>query len=138
MLKKALESKGFRYLLCGGITALFNLLLIAGLVEGLQFDAALLRNIANAIAIEVSLLFSFEVYRRWVWHTTKSSLKQILTYQLPLYHCSAGAAIILRTLVIFPALEWLKVNYILNTLIGIILGAILNFFLSDRLAFRVK
>jgi len=138
MLKKLLKKQAFRYLICGGVTAAFNVLLISILIEALGFNTPVLRNIANVSALEISLIFSFFVYKIWVWSGGTWTLKRVLLYQIPLYHISAGVSIIARTLILFPILDWFGVNYSINTLIGIIIGAILNYKISDKLVFRAK
>ncbi|MEM9502843.1 MAG: glycosyltransferase, partial [Cyanobacteria bacterium P01_E01_bin.43] len=120
----------------GGVAALLNLSLIYGLITPLGWDTPLLRNLANLVAIELSLIASFFIYRIWVWPGGSWSPKRLLLEQLPLYHFSAGAALLLRVLVIFPVLDRLGVNYLLNTLLGVAVGATINYILSDRLVFN--
>ncbi|MGF1569872.1 MAG: glycosyltransferase [Nodosilinea sp.] len=129
------NSRVIKFLLGGGVAALVNLVLIALLIERLGFDTPLLRNVANAIAIELSLLFSFVIYRLWVWPGGSWSVRDLLLRQLPLYHVSAGAAVLLRVLVLFPLLDYLGVSYGVNTLLGVLLSASINYVISDRLVF---
>jgi dolichol-phosphate mannosyltransferase len=51
---------------------------------------------------------------------------------------SAGSAIITRIFIVFPILDWLGVNYAVNTLIGILVGASINYLLSDNLVFKAQ
>ena len=136
MIKKIFSYKLLKFLIGGGVAALFNLYLIFVMIEQLGWNDPLLRNLANAIAIESSLIFSFFIYRTWVWSGGNWNIKDVLTRQIPLYHLSAGSAVVLRIFVVFPALDWLKVDYRLNTLIGVLLSAFLNYFISDRLVFK--
>jgi len=133
-----MNSRIIKFLFGGGVAALFNLILIALLIEHLGFSTPLLRNVANLIAIELSLLFSFVIYRIWVWPGGSWSLRDVLLRQLPLYHMSAGLAILLRVLIIFPTLDFLGISYGVNTLIGILVSASLNYVISDRLVFKTK
>lgn len=126
----------FKFLLGGGAAALINLLLMYLLVEKMGLATPLLRNVANAIAIELSLVSSFFIYRIWVWPGGTWSLKKLVLKQLPLYHLSAGAAVLLRIFIIFPVLDRLGVNYGVNTLIGVGVSAAINYVLSDRLVFN--
>ena len=125
-----------KFLLGGGVSAVFNLVLIYLLIEGLGLDTATLRNVANIIAIELSLIFSFFIYRIWVWPGGVWRISSVLFKQLPLYHLSAGTAILLRILIVFPVLDKLGVSYGINTLIGILINAIVNYLISDRLVFK--
>jgi dolichol-phosphate mannosyltransferase len=136
MLKAFFNGKIFKFLLGGGVAAFINILLMAYLVEHRGFDTPFLRNIANAISIEISLVASFFIYRIWVWTGGSWKLKEVLFRQIPLYHLSAATAIAVRVFVIFPLLDWLKVNYTINTLVGVIIGATLNYVISDRLVFK--
>ncbi len=95
-----------------------------------------MRNIANVISIEISLIFSFFIYRTWVWTGGVWNLREVFLRQLPLYHISAGLAVITRILFIFPILDWLRVNYAINTVIGALLSASINYLISDRFVFK--
>lgn len=136
MFKKLFRSKLFKFLIGGGVAALFNLLLIYGLIEWLNWNTVVLRNLANILSIELSLLASFFIYRIWVWSGGNWNLKEVLWRQIPLYHISAGTAVIARIFVVFPLLDWLGVDYKINTLVGILLSATLNYIISDRLVFK--
>jgi len=135
-MSKPYIAKISKFLCGGGIAALFNLLLIYVAVNYLGFDTPLLRNLANVVAVELSLIFSFFIYRVWVWPGGDWRPQKILLEQLPLYHFSAGAALLLRVLVIFPLLDYLGINYLINTLVGVLAGASINYVLSDRIVFN--
>lgn len=136
VMKKLFQQRLFKFIIGGGVAALFNLLLIFVLIDLLRFNTPFLRNVANAVSIELSLLFSFFVYRIWVWPGGNWTVREVLWRQLPLYHVSAGASVITRILILFPFLDWLGVNYGINTLVGVLLSAVLNYVISDRLVFR--
>lgn len=134
--RKIFNSKILKFLLGGGLATALNLLLIFLLIEKLNFHTPLLRNIANVLSIEISLIFSFFIYRSWVWTGGIWSLKEVLLRQLPLYHVSAGVAVLTRSLFIFPILDWLGVNYAVNTVIGALLSASINYLISDSFVFK--
>jgi len=136
MLKKLFQQKVFKFLIGGGVAAVINLLLIFGLIEWLGFNTPTLRNIANVISIELSLLASFFIYRVWVWPGGIWTIREVLWRQIPLYHVSAGAAVITRIFIVFPFLDRLGVNYAINTLVGVLLSAVINYLISDRLVFK--
>lgn len=136
MRTKLLSSKIVKFLVGGGVAAALNLALIYGLIEWVNFDTPFLRNVANAISIEISLLFSFFIYRIWVWPGGAWTLPEVLFRQLPLYHVAAGTAVIARIFLIFPLLDWLGINYAINTLAGVLISASLNYLISDRLVFK--
>ena len=121
-----------KFLFGGGVAAAVNLLLIYILIERLGFDTAMLRNVANIIAIELSLILSFFIYRIWVWPGGVWRISSVLFKQLPLYHLSAGTAVLLRVLIVFPVLDKLGVDYGINTLIGVLLSAVTNYLISHK------
>ena len=136
MINRLFRSRVLKFLIGGGAAAALNLILIFWLIEGLGFSTPLLRNIANVVSIELSLIASFFIYRIWVWPGGVWSVREVLLRQLPLYHLSAGVAVISRIFLIFPILDWLKVNYVINTLVGVLVSATLNYLISDRLVFN--
>ena len=136
MFSKLFQSKVFKFLIGGGITATINLFLIFYLIEFIGFNTPFLRNIANVISLEISLITGFFIYRIFVWTGGNWNFKEVLLRQLPLYHISAGSSVLARIFIIFPVLDWLKVNYAVNTIIGVILSATINYFISDRFVFK--
>ncbi|MFM5887202.1 MAG: GtrA family protein [Dolichospermum sp.] len=136
MLKKLFRQKVFKFLIGGGDAAVINLLLIFGMIEWLGFNTPTLRNVANAVSIELSLLASFFIYRIWVWPGGVWTIREVLWRQIPLYHLSAGAAVITRIFIVFPLLDRLGVNYAINTFVGVLLNAVINYLISDRLVFK--
>ena len=138
MVKNPFEKKIFRYLICGFVTAAFNILFISALIELFRIDTPFLRNIANVFSMEVSLLFSFWIYRTWVWSTSNSTIQEMIWRQLPLFHLSVSVSISSRIFLVFPILDWLGVHYAINTLVGILLGAIVNYKISDKVVFKKK
>ncbi len=104
-------------------------------VEVLGFSSELQQNYVNIVAMEISLVYSFFVYRAFVWKDRTSSARRILLRQLPLYHLSAGAGLVSRV-VLFPVLQGLGVHYLANILIGILTGAAVNYCLSHRFVFK--
>ena len=136
MFTKFFQSKVLKFLIGGGIAASINLFLIFFLIDYLGFNTPFLRNVANVISIEISLISSFFIYRTLVWTGGNWSIREVFLRQLPLYHVSAGTAVIARIFLIFPILDWLKVNYAVNTIIGVLLSATINYLISDRFVFK--
>ncbi|OKH40429.1 glycosyl transferase [[Phormidium ambiguum] IAM M-71] len=126
----------FKFILGGGLAAALNLLLIYWMIEWLAFNTPVLRNIANVVSIEISLLFSFFIYRIWVWPGGAWTIREVFLRQIPLYHLSAGASVITRVFLIFPLLDWLGVNYVINTIFGVLVSAAINYLISDKLVFQ--
>lgn len=135
MNNNILTGKVVKFLLGGGVATAINLLLIFLLIEKLGFDTPFLRNVANIISIELSLIASFFIYRIWVWRGGSWNWFNVLFKQLPLYHVSAGSAIVVRVFFVFPLLDWLGISYGVNTILGALISASLNFIISDRFVF---
>ena len=138
MLTKIYNNKIFRFLVAGGIAFLINLFLIYWFIDDLGFNTPFLENIANVISIEISLIASFFIYRIWVWTGGDWTIRDVILIQLPLYHLSAGLAVLLRVFLVFPFLNWLGVSPGVNTMIGVLLGASINYVASDSLIFKPK
>lgn len=136
-LKSLLNNRIVRFLVCGVITAAFNILVLAVLIESLKLEQPIWRNIANFVSIEISVLFSFFVYRIWVWSSNAWTIHSI-SKEIPLYHLSCAASIAVRSFILFPALNWLNVNYVLNSIVGIAIGSGINYVISDRVVFKQK
>ncbi|NCO76492.1 MAG: glycosyltransferase [Cyanobacteria bacterium] len=135
MNNNILSGKVVKFLLGGGVATAINLLLIFLLIEKLGFDTPFLRNVANIISIELSLIASFFIYRIWVWRGGNWNWFNVLFKQLPLYHVSAGTAIVVRVFFVFPLLDFWGVSYSVNTVFGALISASLNFIISDRFVF---
>lgn len=135
MNNNILSGKVVKFLLGGGVATAINLLLIFLLIEKFGFDTQFLRNLANIISIELSLIASFFIYRIWVWRGGSWRWRDVLLKQLPLYHVSAGTAIVVRVFFVFPLLDWWGVSYGVNTIFGALISASLNFIISDRFVF---
>ncbi len=138
MLTKIYNNKIFRFLIAGGVAFLINLFFIYWFIDDLGFNTPFLKNVANAISIEISLIASFFIYRIWVWTGGDWTIRDVILIQLPLYHLSAGLAVLLRVFLVFPFLNWLGVSPGVNTMIGVLLGASINYVASDSLIFKPK
>lgn len=138
MLTKIYNNKIFRFLIAGGVAFLINLFLIYWFIDDLGFDTPFLKNVANVISIEISLIASFFIYRIWVWTGGDWTIRDVILIQLPLYHLSAGLAVLLRVFLIFPFLNWLGISPGVNTMIGVLIGASINYVASDSLIFKPK
>jgi dolichol-phosphate mannosyltransferase len=130
-----LQFRIVRFLIGGGSATVLNLLLAFIAVDLLGFRSTLQQNYVNFAAMETSLVYSFFVYRAFVWKDQTSSTRRILLRQLPLYHLSAGAALLSRT-ILFPVLQVVGLHYLLNIIVGIMVGAGVNYTLTNRYVFK--
>jgi putative flippase GtrA len=136
IFKKLFDKRIVRFLICGVISAAFNILLLAILIESFRLNQPVWRNLANFISIEISVLFSFVIYRLWVWSNHSWVLRRIFRREIPLYHLSCGASVATRSFILFPILDWMGINYTVNSLIGIAIGSGMNYLISDRVVFK--
>ena len=123
------------FLVGGGSAAIVNLALAYVGVELLGFASDLQQNYVNLVAMEISLVYSFLVYRAFVWRIKPWDTNQVFLRQLPLYHLSAGTSVLVRAL-LFPFLQLLGVYYLLNVALGIVVGAAINYVLTDNFVFK--
>jgi dolichol-phosphate mannosyltransferase len=123
------------FLVGGGSAAALNLLLAYVGVDLLGFSSHLEQNVVNFVVMEISLVYSFFVYRALVWQVKGWNLSRVFLRQLPLYHLSAGSAVLTR-LVLFPFFQALGLHYLVNIVLGILAGMAMNYFLSDRYVFK--
>lgn len=130
-----INRKVSRFVLCGAVTAGFNLALLVIVIEGLRIETGLGRSVANLACTEIAVLFSFFVYKIFVWRDARWTARELVTRQIPIYHASVATSFVVRTLAAFPLLDAVGVHYTLNLLIGIALGAAVNFLISDRFVF---
>jgi dolichol-phosphate mannosyltransferase len=124
-----------RFLLLGGTAALVNLLIMYFLVDACDWKEPFWKNLANAVSMEVSLLYSFIVYRIYVWGNQTGHFRKGLATQMWRYHGTAGAINLMRFFAIFPLLDWLGVHHLTNTVIGISAGCVINYFISNHFVF---
>ncbi len=123
------------FLVGGGSAAVVNLVLVYIGVDLLGFSSGLQQNYVNLVAMEISLVYSFLIYRAFVWRNKSWDSTQIFLRQLPLYHVSAGTSILVRAL-LFPFLQLLGVHYLLNVALGILVGAAINYVLTNNFVFK--
>ena len=111
MAQKKVQGKVIKFFFGGGLSAFINIMLMIFLIEQLGFDTTVLRNIANIISMEISLIAGFFIYRLLVWTGGSWNFQDVILKQLPLYHISAITAILSRILIVFPLLDKSMIVY---------------------------
>lgn len=124
-----------RFLIAGLSAALVNLFFMVLLVEVFGFTTYLLKNAANILSIEISILYHFLVSRLWTWYDAPRKKGKNLLGQFISFHVVNITGMIIRVIA-FAVLETLGIFYILNVTIGICLAAVISFFLYDRIVFK--
>jgi putative flippase GtrA len=124
-----------RFLIVGSSAAIVNFALMIFFVEALSFNTHVLKNIANAISIEVSVFYNFLLSRIWTWGDAPKRQGKGLISQFISFNLAALTGILVR-IIIFAALDNLGVFYLINVFLGIGVAAIVDFILYDKLIFR--
>jgi len=125
----------FKFLAVGASAAALNLGLLFLLVKHMGLDAPFEQNIANALSMELSVIYNFAASREITWSDARRKKGLSLFVQALSFHAAVGASILLR-LALFPLLQMLGVFYLLNAAVGIGAGAALNFLAYDRVVFK--
>ena len=135
---KLSDPRSLRFLVVGILGATTNILLLAALVDCLHWETIFLRSLANIIATEICLVASFFAYRQMVWQIEEFDWQLVLQTELPTYHLSIASVIAIRSLLLFPFMDWLEIDLVVNTGIGIGIGAILTYTLSEKFIFTER
>lgn len=126
-----------KFLIVSGSAVGINLLLLFLMVRYLGLDTSFLENVANAVGMELSIVYNFFMSRAITWNDRVREKGIGLLVQVLQFHLAIGVTIVFR-LLLFPALQHVGVPYLLNAAIGIALAAIFNFFAYDALVFKKR
>ena len=132
--ERFLSNRFLKFLFYGGTAALLNLLAMYTLVDFIGWESNFGKNASNLLSLEFSLLYSFVVYRIFVWKKEVRTYREYF-HELLNYHATASATLVTRSFFIFPSLDWLGVHHLVNTLIGIACGCLINYFLITSFVF---
>jgi dolichol-phosphate mannosyltransferase len=124
-----------RFLLVGSSAFIVNALLMIFFVETLGFASSLMKNIANLIAMEISIFYNFLISRMWTWKDAPKKQQSKLAVQFVAFNFAALAGVVIR-IALFAALENWHMYYLLNMTIGVGVAAAFDFVLYDRLIFK--
>ncbi len=124
-----------RFIIIGSSAAAVNFLAMILFVEVFAFNTYVLKNLANCVSIEISVLYNFLCCRTWTWSDAPKRQGVGLLAQFAFFNLAALGSILIRV-IIFAILDKAGVHYLLNVFIGIVVTAIMNFFLYDKLIFR--
>lgn len=93
--------------------------------------------VATVVAVELTVLHNFVWHERWTWAHRKLDLRG-LPGRLLRFNVSNGLISIVGNLVLMEllAVRW-QMNYMLANLAAIIACSLLNYFVSDKLVFRM-
>ncbi len=126
-----------KFLAVGGSAVILCLLTLFILVNYLGFNTRLGENVANAISMELSIIYNFFMSRAITWRDRYKESGGSLVIQMLKFHLALGISIVMR-LVLFAALQFLDVFYIINAAIGMALAATFNFVAYDTMVFKKR
>ena len=126
-----------KFLIVSGSAVALNLLLLFLMVRYLGFDTSLLENLANAVAMEISIVYNFYMSRAITWSDRHKEKGRRLFIQMVKFQLTIGVTILFR-LALFPVLQKFGVPYLYNAAIGIALAAIFNYAIYDTLIFKIR
>ena len=124
-----------KFLIVSGSAVGLNLLLLFLMVNYWGFDTPLLENVANAVSMELSIIYNFFMSRAITWANRQKEYGRRLFIQMLKFHLTIGITVVFR-LGLFPLLQMLGVFYILNAAIGIAISAVFNFIIYDTKIFK--
>ena len=124
-----------KFLVVSGSAVVINLLLLFLMVRYLGFDTLVGENVANALSMELSIIYNFFMSRAITWSDRYKEKGSRLFIQIVKFHITIGITILFR-LALFPILQQFGVFYVYNAAIGIALVAIFNFVVYDTLVFK--
>ena len=126
-----------KFFIVSGSAVGINLILLFLMVRYFGFDNRFLENVANAVSMELSIIYNFFLSRAITWNDRVKEKGARLFVQILQFHLAIGVTIVFR-LLLFPALQHPGVPYLLNAAIGIALAAIFNFFAYDAVVFKKR
>jgi glycosyltransferase involved in cell wall biosynthesis len=125
-----------KYGINGVFVAISQILAIYLFVEYFNFNTSSLHEIANVISIEISILVGLFLHSYITWrykYETTLNFFKVFIY----FHLVTGISFIAR-IILFPVLASIGFDYMSNTLIGVVIAIIINFFGYDNLVFKKK
>jgi dolichol-phosphate mannosyltransferase len=124
-----------KFIVVSGSAVIINLVLLYILVKFFKLDDKIGENIANAISMEISIIYNYFMGRAITWRDRPREKGTRLLLQLLKFHLAIGSTLLFR-LTLFPVLQHFGVTYIINAAIGIALSSILNFLIYDNYVFK--
>lgn len=126
-----------KFLVVSGSAVILNLVLLYLLVNYAGFNTSLGQNIANAISMELSIVYNFFLSRAITWKDRRQEKGNKLFVQIVKFHFTIGVTILFR-LGLFALLQLTGIHYLINAAIGITISALFNFVIYDALIFKKR
>ena len=123
-----------KYACNGIIVGLSQLIAILFLIEVLGFKSYLMKNIANGISIEVSIITGFIIHSSLTWRYAFKSFNHAFR-SFWMFQLISSVSLLLRV-ILFAVLLTAGVHYLPNVLIGMLVAIMLNFFGYKNIVFK--
>jgi dolichol-phosphate mannosyltransferase len=124
-----------KFLIVSGSAVLLNLGLLYAMVNYMGFGGSLGQNIANAISMELSIVYNFFLSRAITWNDRRLEKGSKLIAQIFKFHVTIGITLLFR-LGLFAVLQLLGIQYLINACVGIAISALFNFRVYDAVIFK--
>jgi dolichol-phosphate mannosyltransferase len=118
-----------------GIVGLSGVVVNMGVLYLLSEDVRLPYFISSLMAIELSILTNFLFNLLWTWRDRINEMpvwRKLLRYHVGV----AGTAYLLNYVILVGLTEWGGMQYMISNLVGIGVGTIANYVISDRWTFK--
>lgn len=126
-----LKSRLFKFCIVGATGTVVNMGILYVLSEYFHIPYF----ISSIIAIELSILTNFYLNLLWTWGDRiddTSVWRKLVRYHIGV----AGTAFLCNYIILIGLTEWIGLYYLISNLIGIVVGTISNFLISDRWTFK--
>ena len=124
-----------KFVVVGISAAAINLGSMVIFVELFGFEEYLLKNLANAISMEISIVCAFACNRLWTWYDAPKKTGKKLVGQFLIFNLAVLTGVLVR-IGLFALFELYGLYYLINVCLGIGVAAVLDFILYDKIVFR--
>ncbi|GAH62760.1 unnamed protein product, partial [marine sediment metagenome] len=124
-----------KYLIFGLLVACSQFISIYLFVEIFGFNSIQEQNIANIISILISFAVAFFIHSNLTWRYKYTSVFKIIQ-KIILFYLFSSISLIIRFILFYFLANYFGMDYQLNTLIGIFVAIIINFFGYDKWLFK--
>jgi dolichol-phosphate mannosyltransferase len=126
-----------KFIIVSGSAVVLNLVLLYVLVKYFGFNTIILQNVANALSMEISIIYNFFLSWAITWRDRHREKGVRFLLQILQFHLTIGITILFR-LGLFALLQLTGINYVINAAIGIALASVFNFVVYDTYVFKKK
>ena len=92
--------------------------------------------LASPIAIFTAIFNNFHWNNYWTWNSRKDSYQHSYLHRLWRYYISAAFGASINYVILLLLVKFLSIHYLIANLVGIFLGMLSNFLLSEFWVFR--